>query len=298
MRKFVVLSSMILWLKIPAYNQDYDSIYPISLTLISQVNQGNSYITFPADIGNIEPLWFEGNVIPNFYLRESQNSRLLGVLTPQIVLRMYQEESFPVRTPSYVPQVTVYYRLSDIEKNRSLNIFGRAAHHSNGQDGSFFLEDGSLNLKSGNFSTNFLELGIIATNRHGHLNAYQFYKTSFEIHPQGFMQDELLGIYSQYRWHNTFSIFKLSTENNKFVSAKPAISLKGETTWMFGNFNQLEFISTRRLNLGLTFYYHPGFMEDIGLFVQYYHGSDYYNIYFDHRLDILRFGIMTDKLRF
>jgi hypothetical protein len=76
MRKFVVLSSMILWLKIPAYNQDYDSIYPISLTLISQVNQGNSYITFPADIGNIEPLWFEGNVIPNFYLRESQNSRL------------------------------------------------------------------------------------------------------------------------------------------------------------------------------------------------------------------------------
>jgi len=81
----------------------------IGLTIISQVNQGNSYITFPTDIGNIEPLWFEGNVIPNFYLRQSQNSRLMGVLTPQIIIRMYQEESFPVRTPSYMPQLTVLF---------------------------------------------------------------------------------------------------------------------------------------------------------------------------------------------
>lgn len=40
----------------------------VDLKIISQVNQGNSYITAPADIGNIEPLWFEANVIPNFYL--------------------------------------------------------------------------------------------------------------------------------------------------------------------------------------------------------------------------------------
>ena len=84
----------------------------MELTLISQVNQGNSYITFPTDIGNIEPLWFEGNVIPNFYLRKSKNARLMGVLTPQIIIRMYQEESYPVRTPSYMPQISVYYNLS------------------------------------------------------------------------------------------------------------------------------------------------------------------------------------------
>ena len=29
-----------------------------------------------------------------------------------------------------------------------------------------------------------------------------------------------------------------------------------------------------------------------------YHGSDYYNTYFSHRLDVLRFGLMTEKLRF
>jgi hypothetical protein len=279
-------------------SQENKAIQKFELTLISQVNQGNSYITFPTDIGNIEPLWFEGNIIPNFYLRKSKNARLMGVLTPQIIIRMYREESYPVRTPSYIPQLTVYYRLTELDKTPGLNLFGRAAHHSNGQDGAFFLEDGSLNLNSGDFSTNFLEMGLIKTYINTRFNAYQFFKTSFEVHPNGFIQEELIGIYSQYRWHNAFSIFKLASGNNQNNIQSPVISIKGEITWMFGDYNQLNTFSAERLNLSLTFYYHPKFLEDIGLFVQYYHGSDYYNMYFDHRLDMLRFGLMTEKLRF
>lgn len=281
----------------PSIGQVQDSIPQIGLSVVSQFNQGNSYITFPTDIGNIESLWFEGNLIPNFYLRQSKNSRLLGVITPQIIIRMYQEKSFPVRTPSYMPQITAYYRLSSIKKSRSLNVFARLAHHSNGQDETFFLDDGSLNLKSGDFSTNFLELGLVATNQNLRLKAFQFFKTSVEIHPNGFIQDELIGIYSQYRWHNTFSIFKLSS-NNKPYPEKQLFSIKGETTWMFGRYNHLKPFSAERLNLSITLYYHPTFFEDIGFFVQYYHGSDFYNMYFDHRLDMIRFGLMTDKLRF
>ncbi len=268
------------------------------LPLISQVNQGNSYITFPSDIGNIEPLWFEGNVKPNFYLRQSKNSRLMGVLTPQIIIRMYREESFPVRTPSYLPQLTVFYLLNEKVNSQNLSVYGRIAHHSNGQDGDFFLEDGSLNLKSGSFATNFLEYGFIKTNINNRFNALQFFKTSFEIHPKGFIQEELEGIYSQYRWHNSFSIFKLASDKNQQHSQKPSISIKAETTWMFGDYNHLKAFSSERLNLRLTFYYHPKFLEDIGLFVLYFHGTDYYNIYFNHRRDMLRFGLMTEKLSF
>ncbi|WP_346863140.1 hypothetical protein [uncultured Draconibacterium sp.] len=298
MKNRVYLFLLITFVSLLVSAQKNETIPGIGLPLISQVNQGNSYITFPGDIGNIEPLWFEGNVIPNFYLRQSQNSRLMGVLTPQIIIRMYQEESFPVRTPSYMPQLTVYYRLTELDKTPGLNLFGRVAHHSNGQDGDFFLEDGSINTKSGNFATNFLELGFIATNLNTRFNAYQFFKTSFEVHPEGFIQEELMGIYSRYRWHNSFSIFKLNSGSPSSNGGRPAISLKGETTWMFGDYNQLDAFSAERLNLSLTFYYHPKFLEDIGLFVQYYHGSDYYNMYFDHRLDVLRFGFMTEKLRF
>jgi hypothetical protein len=298
MRKAYYLILAIVLLTFSAQSQEDNSIQKNDLPLISQVNQGNSYITFPTDIGNIEPLWFEGNVIPNFYLRQSKNSRLMGVLTPQIIIRMYQEESFPVRTPSYMPQLTLYYLLNEKANSQNLSLYGRVGHHSNGQDNNFFLENGSLNLKSGNFATNFIELGLIKTNINTRFNAYQFFKTSFEIHPKGFIQEELEGIYSQYRWHNSFSIFKLASDKNQLDSQKPNISIKGETTWMFGNYNNLETFAAERLNLSLTFYYHPKFLEDIGLFVQYYHGSDYYNMYFDHRLDVLRFGIMTEKLRF
>ena len=67
---------------------------------------------------------------------------------------------------------------------------------------------------------------------------------------------------------------------------------------MFGDYNNLGAFSTDRFTLSLTFYYHPTFLEEIGLFMQYYHGTDYYNLYFDHRLDVLRLGIMTETLTF
>ncbi len=270
----------------------------IGLTMISQVSQGNSYITFPTDIGNIEPLSFEGNLIPNFYLRHSKDSRLMGVLTPQIIIRMYQEWSSPVRTPSYMPQITLYYLLNSKNKVNKLSLFSRIAHHSNGQDGSFFLESGEINTKSGDFATNYYEQGLILTNVNKRLKAYQFFKTSIEIHPTGWIQEELKGIYSQYRWHNALSIFKLPIKNEGNTTLNANLSLKGEATWMFGNVINSDGTKIDRINLSLTFFYHPRFLEDIGLFVQFYHGSDYYNIYFSHRLDVLRFGFMTEKLRF
>ncbi|NOQ26346.1 MAG: hypothetical protein GQ564_13360 [Bacteroidales bacterium] len=270
----------------------------IELTTIAQVNQGNSYITFPTDIGNIEPLWFEGNLIPNFYIRQSKDSRLMGIITPQIIIRMYQEESYPVKTPSYIPQLTVYYSLSSLTEVNSLSIFGKFAHHSNGQNGDFYLQNGEINLKSGNFSTNYYELGLIKTNYNTRFNAAQFFRTSIEIHPQSSTMEEMDGIYSLYRWNNLFSIFRLPQVGNPGKKKNASISLKGQAIWMFGELNNWDDLSLNRLNLSLTFYYHPKFLEDIGLFAQIYHGLDYYNIYFNHQLDIIRFGIMTEKLRF
>ena len=278
--------------------QQSEPLHGIGLSVISQVNQGSSYITFPTDIGNIEPLIFEANFIPNFYIRKSKNSRLMGVLTPQIILRMYNERSYPVRTPSYIPQITVYYMATGPGSSQNLSLYGRLAHHSNGQDGDFFLDMGEVNVVSGDFSRNYFETGIIKTNINTRFNAYQFFKTSIEIHPQGWGSDELPGIYSRYRWHNSVSIFKLPNKNTRHPKNTADISLKGEATWMFGDVNHWNTFSDNRLNLSLTFFYHPKFLEDIGLFVQYYHGSDYYNMYFGHRLDVLRFGLMTEKLRF
>ncbi len=275
-----------------------DAIQEIGLSTIAWANQGNSYITFPTDIGNIEPLWFEGNLIPNFYLRVNKDSRLMGVITPQVIIRMYQEESFPVRTPSYIPQMNMYYLLSPKSQVNSLSIFGKFAHHSNGQDGEFRLDNGDINLKDGNFATNYFELGFIRTNYNSNYNAVQFFSSSMQIHPPRLTEEELSEIYSMYRWNSTISIFKIPQNSSVNNKKKASISIKAQSTWMFGNVNNWNTFSLDRLNLSLTFYYHPKFLEDIGFFTQIYHGMDYYNIYFNHKINVIRFGIMTEKLRF
>lgn len=299
MSKLTVIFILVIMISLSGYGQEKNDTVPeIGLSTISQVNQGNSYITFPTDIGNIELLWFEANLIPNFNIRVNKDSRLMGVLTPQIIIRMYQEESMPVRTPSYIPQITVYYKLVSKTEANSLSLFGKLAHHSNGQAGNFYLENGDINLKTGDFSTNYFEVGVIKTNYNKRFNAVQFFGTSLEIHPKSLTNTSLHGIYGLYRWNTIFSIFKLPKSSKQEKRKKASISLKGETNWMFGDLNDWDTFSLNRLNLSFTFYYHPKFLEDIGLFAQVYHGMDYYNIYFNHQISVIRFGIMTEILRF
>lgn len=270
----------------------------IELSAISQINEGNSYITFPTDIGNIEDLWFEANVNPEFYLRQSKSSRLMGVIVPQIVIRMFQEESYPVWTPSYMPHMAAYYRLNgQVEKN-TFTLFGKIVHHSNGQDGDFYLENGEINVKSGDFSTNYFEAGLINTRFKERYNAHQFFKTSLEIHLDGLPDKKVDERFGLVRWHNAFSVFKLP-ETSKFNDYnKASFSMKGEVTWLMDDWDFIKNFSLKSLNLKFTFFYHPTFLEEIGLFIQLYHGMDYYNIYYTHHLEIVRFGLMTDKLRF
>ncbi|MGV8945128.1 MAG: hypothetical protein ACOH1N_01750 [Lutibacter sp.] len=275
-----------------------DATSILDLDKMAQINQGDSYVTFPFDFGNIEPLMFEANVSPSFKIRERKDSRLMGVLTGQIIIRMYDEISYPVRTPSYIPQITFYFLTGNKQASKKLTLFGRFAHHSNGQDGDFYNEDGNINLRTGNFATNFVEFGLIKSSYGSRINTFKFYKSAVEFHPKTWMLTEMQGKYSGFRWHNTFLAYKLPMNGDFNKSQKSNFSLKVETTLMLDHVNNMDTFDLNRLNASLTFYYHPKFLEDIGLFVQFYHGSDYYNIYFDHRIDTVRFGIMTEILRF
>ncbi len=175
-------------------------------------------------------------------------------------------------------------------------LFGKIAHHSNGQDGDFYNEDNTINLQTGNFSTNFFEIGFLKTAYSTRLKAIKTFKSSIEIHPRSWMLNELKGQYSGFRWHNSFTSFKFPLKVDK--KQRASFSLKAETTLMLANYNNLDVFDFNRFNASSTLYYHPKFLEDIGLFVQLYHGMDYYNIYFNRQLSIIRFGIMTEILRF
>ena len=294
-----ILVLVILLVNFSIYSQsDSKKKYDFDLSLVSEVHQGNSYITIGSGLGNLEPLIFEANLIPNFILRSNKDAKLMAVLTPQVVLRMYNEKSLPVRTPSYIPHITFYYSIGKELSIDNFSIFGKIAHHSNGQEDDFYLENGDINYHFGNFSTNYFEAGVIKTFYDNNLNAAQFFSTSLEVHPEGLSDTELGGLYSFYRWNNQFAIFKLPLELSDNKKERAKFSLKGQFTWLFGDVNDWEFFSLNRIVASITFYYHPSFLEDIGLFVQYYHGQDYYNIYFPISRDIIRIGFMTDQFRF
>src|SRR5690606_34681292 len=81
--------------------QNSDSLMPkLSLEEIALVDQSDSYSTVPTDIGNIEPVICEANVNPSFVIRKRKHSKLLAILPPQIIIRRYNEYSYPVQTPS------------------------------------------------------------------------------------------------------------------------------------------------------------------------------------------------------
>ena len=268
----------------------------LSLERVALINQSDTYITFPTDVGNIAPLIFEANVNPSFIIRERKDSRLMAILTPQIIIRMFNEESYPIRTPSYIPQISFYYLANKKEALDYLVLFGKIAHHSNGQEGDFYNADNTINVQSGSFATNFLEFGFLKTSYSNKLKAIKTIKSSIELHPKEWMLQEMRGQYSGLRWHNSFTSFKFPLKEDDNGKAK--FSLKAETTLMLDNFNNLDFFDVNRLNASFTFYYHPKFLEDIGLFVQLYHGYDYYNINYQHQMSIIRFGLMTEILRF
>lgn len=299
MKKGYIFGFIVLLLVQLAVGQETDvNNQTVDLTTISQVNQGNSYFTVLGGIGNIDPIWFEANFVPNFYIRKSKNARLMAVLTPQIILRMYQEESFPVRTPSYIPQLTVYYALDGLPPYSQVNFFGRLVHHSNGQEGESFLENGDINHLTGNFSTNYLELGFIKTNYNPRFKAMQFFSSSIEYHPPGFPAAELNGLFSTLRWHSSFSVFKLYGRGDTDKKSKSQFSIKGKISILFGDVSNWKSFDRKRLETSLTIAYYPPPLEDIGLFVSIYRGRDYYNIYFDKQLSLISFGFVTELLRF
>lgn len=279
-------------------------------------NSELGYITFLGGIGNLKPLWFEAKMVPNYLIRIRGNLRTGAVLTPKVIVRMYRENSEPVATPSYLPQITFYHQLKNFNpmKSNIFYLFGRIVHHSNGQDGEFFNPDGSINTENGSFSTNYLELGFFYTKLFSyHPNATEFFRSSIEYHPES-LQDEVLNDkYGNIRWHNDIQIFKFTKDAfTSIFSGKSELENKTEyqkerprfrailnSTFIFSEMEDIDaFDFSKRFSGSILLSYNPKFLEDVRFFIQYLYGQDYYNIHFKNTLSVLRIGMIADPFGF
>lgn len=293
-----------------------------SLNVRSQVTQSDSasfertfsmfrepsYITAMGGIGNIESLVFEADVIPYFMLSLNKNNRWGIELSPRILLRMYNEKSYPVRTPSFMPRATFFYRVSSI-RNKSQDVFTYISwcHHSNGQDGEFYNPDSiTINLKSGSFSTNLIEGGLFLSHpdRRFPKVAINYLKISANYHYQP--AKELRGIYGRWRFLADFQssinlskalrIFGRSANNS--ASHNAFISQSIRVGWIGGDIKDFKPVDDRRLIFRYTISYKPSFLNDVTLFAQYYYGEDYYNINFSRTLKVFRIGLSAKTSMF
>jgi hypothetical protein len=143
--------------------------------------------------------FFEGQLSPNLVISQNLSKRLEELdpahggsawgrahafsFDPMVRLRMLQQFSQPVRTPSYMPQLTFqefFYRARDTTAP-SVDLVAAQftlGHHSNGQDACTFLDQtlqnneclpqrfdrdaatAAVNTRDGSFSTNYFTAGI------------------------------------------------------------------------------------------------------------------------------------------
>lgn len=294
-RRIVSITIVLIFCNIPVFSQSVESVTESKFFNAIRSNQKNSYITFGQGVGNIDPLIFEAYVSPFFLLRLKDDAKWGATLTPAILLRMYNEKSLPVKTPSYMPQIT-FYQLVGNKQDKISYAFLTIAHHSNGQADSFYMPDGTINTFSGSFSTNYFELGLFFNKRLSmNFPSGEFFQSSIQIHLDIDRTAELEKRYSFYRWNNNFRIFRfpIGKEKGKLINA-PKVQTTVETTWLFGKLNDVKsYDFGKRFNFSITFNYHPEIFRDISFFLNFYSGSDYYNIYFDERINALRIGIQA-----
>jgi hypothetical protein len=212
---------------------------------------------------------------------------------------MEAEESFPVQAPSYMPNITFYHQISRNSENVKY-LFLTVKHHSNGQFENFYYDDGTINTVTGDFSTNFLEIGAFFNKPLlPFSNTSEYFRTSLEYHVNLARSEELEGIYSFLRWHNSVRIFRFPIPKSTlrwlgYSSQLAQLQTNIQTTWMFGDVNNTSFFDLEeRFNFSITMSYRPRVLTDVGLFVRFFTGKDYYNMQFMRRLNVLSFGIQA-----
>lgn len=260
---------------------------PEILTIeIVRSNLEASYIVFPVIVSGVEPLIFETNIAPHFFLTP-HHWPVAVALTPKVLLRMFQGPSTPVKTPSYMPRLTVFGWFERTFTGKPLLYTSLSLnHHSNGQSGPFSNPDGTNNHETGSFATNYFELSVYRAGWKPAL--FDTTSLSFEWHPG--IGEELgpRGQYGKLRLHLGTTLLVHLLLDAKFTARLSAILDDSSRSSGSGFVRALE-----RFPLQLQ-YIAKLPSVDVGLYIGYYFGHDYYNIWFDRLANVFQIGIGSD----
>ena len=262
-----------------------------------------TYLTFGQGIGNyktpygikpLNPLIFEGQISPDFFLRLSKKRTIGMAVFPKIIIRMFNQPSMPVKTPSYMPSILFYHQLNIPFANQLFRFFSsdeqmafmtyRAIHHSNGQEGNYYLTGtDSVNYRNGNFSTNAVEIAFswsaVDSGRVG--KSFANGRIAYE---------RQLDIERETELRHTYYYDKISLESRFIYSEKVKAYIKYSVMWGTAKFRP-------RNSVDLFLAFKPSKkLSNFSIFMRGYIGPDYYNLYYENMLRTITLGIIADPL--
>jgi hypothetical protein len=261
-----------------------------------------SYITYHGGIGNYEKLVYEANISPEFRSSFDKFPNLGFVFTGQMLIRMFDTYSHPVRTPSYMPRGTLFYHLDKPNFQKDQFVFITVGHHSNGQDGLLFQSDSvTVNLKDGSFATNYISVGFEqysnSQNDFDPFNCFRFTSTYHII-----KYPDLRSMYGRLRFSGDLrSTYELPFEIKNLLNSKktkPKFTGLLHLEWIALNLEEVKPVDIKRLIVNYTISFQPAIINNVELFARVYYGQDYYNINFERTLKVFQFGVSFRDLYF
>ncbi len=273
----------------------------VNSSIVSFTDQ--TYVTFGQGFGNritpqgvkkLERLLFEGQMAPLFSLQFKKKVPFGFALCPKIVFRMFDEFSYPVRTPSYMPFLLIYHRVKYpfLKRFNMLKPFLKIkptfyntykyGHHSNGQSGTYFIPGTKqINYESGNFAADYTEVAISflsGDTLHDNLDLLSG-RVGFEYQ---------LGLNREDSMYNTYYYEKLNIELRFLVFKK--ISVATSFAVMLGrNGFKPHYASDTYIS------YRPApKVSDISIFAKIYFGPDYYNLRYENNMSFISFGFLLE----
>jgi hypothetical protein len=229
----------------------------------------------------------------------------------KIQLRMFNEESAPVKTPGFLPRATYFFWLTPVEKGHRFEYYSvMLSHHSNGQAGDFYNADGTINTDSGSFSTNYFEF---ANYQYKHRYLPEWTKFALQWHPGFNREDKLKDQYEDLKVEvsartTTKTIASIFPKAGRWITAnKWQVKLFGTLSYVV---HGREYITapnaehpeirpekadwTDNFNTSLHLSVRPPQFNDMSLFIKHDFGYDYYNINFRREFNRIQFGIAGD----
>lgn len=258
-----------------------------------QLYKENSELSYTSPIGEIgapSKYVINGRVTTAYMLLATPKLPVAFAVVPDFTVRVREEKSSGVRTPSFRLGGILYVRLNESSENykyASLSF----THHSNGQDHDAMNEDGTINTIDGNFNTNYLTAFYHFGNQN-HTKNYVYYTLNHDA-----------GI----EWHKWFNYEKAIESDYGFTRLIYNFSLrryeKDKEHWRMNaglNYAVNPMFAydlaavKKRMNVETSFNYSFPFMNNVFIMVAAgYYGEDPYNIYYRDQYGYLRFGISS-----